>query len=253
MDISIIFLLVAAGLVGGIINAIAGGATLITFPVMLMAGLPPVGANASNAVAILPGHLLAAFADREKLPPLDRGFCLSIIVSISGGIIGALLLLALPDRLFLLPVPALIGFATLLFAFAPQLQRWTTRLRAGRPPSPVGGASVLAIASIYGGFFGAGLGIILSAILTVADPGDIRRVKVLKNLLATAVSLAAVTIFIVQGRVHWPQVTAMLLGALAGGYIGGMLVRVLPAQTVRIVVIAAGTVMTVVYAQRYWF
>jgi uncharacterized membrane protein YfcA len=253
MDISIFFLLAAAGLVGGIINAIAGGATLITFPVMLMAGLPPVAANASNAVAILPGHLLAAIADREKMPPLDRGLCLSIIVSISGGIIGALLLLALPDRLFVLPVPALIGFATLLFAFAPQLQRWTTRRRAGRPPSTVGGASVLAIASIYGGFFGAGLGIILSAILSVADPDDIRRVKVLKNLLATSVSLAAVTIFIVQGRVHWPQTTVMLLGALAGGYIGGMLVRVLPAQTVRIVVIAAGTVMTVVYAQRYWF
>lgn len=253
MDIGIICLLVTTGLVGGIINAIAGGATLITFPVMLMAGLPPVAANASNAVAILPGHLLAAIADREKMPPLDRGFCLSLLVSVSGGIIGAFLLLALPDRIFILPVPALIGFATLLFTFAPQLQSWTAQRHPGRPPSPIGGASVLALASIYGGFFGAGLGIILSAILSVADPGDIRRVKVLKNLLATSVSLAAVTIFIVQGRVHWPQTTVMLLGALAGGYIGGMLVRILPAQTVRIVVIAAGTLMTIVYAQRYWF
>ncbi|OBZ93309.1 permease [Pararhizobium polonicum] len=253
MDTGIILLLFAAGVVGGIVNAIAGGATLITFPVMLMAGLPPVAANASNAVAISPGHLLAAIADREKIPPLDRALCLSIAVSIAGGMIGALLLLALPDRLFVLPVPALIGFATLLFAFAPHLQRWTARRRMDSRPSSVAGACVLGGASIYGGFFGAGLGIILSAILSIADPGDIRRVKVLKNLLATGVSLAAITIFIVQGRVYWPQTAVMLFGALAGGYIGGFLVRILPARAVRIAVIVAGTVMTVVYARRYWF
>lgn len=252
MDWTIIALLFAAGIAGGIINAVAGGATLLTFPAMLMAGLPPVAANASNAVAIAPGHLLAAVADREKLPTLDRALALSLGLCAAGGVAGAALLLALPDRLFVLPVPALIGFATLLFAFAPRIAAWAARRRDGAAPSPAGGLAALAGASIYGGFFGAGLGVILTAVLSIADPDDIRRVKVLKNLLATAVSLTAIAIFIAGGAVAWRETAPMLAGALAGGYAGGYLVRVLPAAAVRVVVIAAGIVMTTVYAGRYW-
>ena len=96
------------------------------------------------------------------------------------------------------------------------------------------------------------MGILLSAVLAIAEPNDIRRVKVLKNLLATAVSLAAVVIFIAQGAVHWPATWAMLLGAMLGGYMGGHLVRVLPADAVRGVVIVAGAAMTVLYAWKYW-
>ncbi|CEJ11947.1 hypothetical protein BN1110_02242 [bacterium YEK0313] len=252
MDPGIAALLFVAGLAGGIINAVAGGATLITFPAMLAAGVPPVTANASNAVAISPGHLIAAFADREKLPPFDRQLGAALAVSIAGGIAGALLLLALPDRLFVLPVPALIGLATALFAFAPAIQAWSERRRAGAPPSAMAERITLGAASVYGGFFGAGLGIVLSAILSIAEPNDIRKVKVLKNLLATGVSLAAIGIFVVQGMVRWPETAVMLAGALVGGYAGGHLVRVLPARLVQWFVIVAGAVMTLVYANRYW-
>jgi uncharacterized membrane protein YfcA len=252
MDWTIVILLFAAGIAGGVINALAGGATLITFPVMLAAGLPPIMANASNAVAISPGHLIAALADREKLPPFDRHLGLSIVVSLIGSLIGALLLIALPERLFVLPVPGLIGFATLLFAFAPQIQSWATQRRAGAAPSTVWGMTVLGGVSVYGGFFGAGLGVMLTAVLAIADPTDIRKVKVLKNLLASSVSVAAMAIFIVQGVVRWPETALMLLGALLGGYAGGHLVRVLPARTVRQAVIVAGVGMTVIYAIRYW-
>jgi len=253
MDWTIASLLFCAGVAGGIINALAGGATLITFPVMLAAGLPPVAANASNAVAIAPGHLLAALADRGKLPLPDRRLLFSIVLCVAGGIVGALVLLALPDRLFVLPVPALIAFATLLFAFAPQVGAWAERRRNGAPASQAAGFATLSAASIYGGFFGAGLGVILTAVLALSDPDDIRRVKVLKNLLATCVSLAAIAIFVMQGMVAWRETAPMLAGALPGGYAGGFLVRVLPAWSVRWFVIAAGTVMSVIYAGRYWF
>lgn len=253
MDTMIIVLLFISGIAGGIINALAGGATLITFPVMLAAGLTPVIANASNAVAVAPGHLIAAFADREKLPIPDKHLFISLLLCVTGGVIGAGLLLMLPDRWFVLPVPALIAFATVLFAFAPAISSWAERRRAGVPANRLRGLAALGAASAYGGFFGAGLGVILTAVLSLQEPDDLRKVKVLKNLLATAVSLAAITIFIVQDAVQWPETLIMLSGALLGGYIGGLLVRVLPAYIVRWFVIVAGIVMSVLYAQRYWF
>lgn len=252
MTLGIILLLFVSGIAGGVINALAGGATLLTFPAMLAAGLPPVTANASNAVAIVPGHLLAVLADRRKVLPLDGKLGASVVVCLIGGAVGALLLLALPERLFVLPVPALIGIATLLFLFSPRIAAWAEARRGDAEPSRGLGLSVLGLSSIYGGFFGAGLGVILTAVLSIADPNDIRRVKALKNLLATSVSMAAIVIFIAEGAVHWPETLTMLSGALAGGYLGGYLVRVLPAGVVRWFVIVTGTAMTVVYAVKYW-
>ncbi|AHK45021.1 MULTISPECIES: sulfite exporter TauE/SafE family protein [Ensifer] len=253
MDGLIAPLLFLAGIAGGIINALAGGATLITFPAMLAAGLPPVVANASNAIAIAPGHLLAAIADREKLPTFDRRMLVLHALCVVGGVIGALVLLALPDRLFVLPVPGLIGLATLLFAFAPRIGQWTVTHRGKGQASRTEGMAALFATSIYGGFFGAGLGILLTAVLSLQEPGDIRKVKVMKNLLGSCVSLAAIVIFIAKGMVQWPETLTMLSGALIGGYAGGHLVRVLPAQVVRLFVILSGAVMTCVYAGRYWF
>ncbi|MGN1286731.1 MAG: sulfite exporter TauE/SafE family protein [Bradyrhizobium sp.] len=254
MNIQTSLLLLAAGIAGGIVNALAGGAALITFPAMLAAGLPAVIANASNAVAISPGHLIAVLADRGKLPPLTRRTISFVLVSTLGGAIGAGVLLLLPERLFVLPVPALIGFATLLFAFAPQIQSLTIgQQKTAALPSAGTSSAAVGLACVYGGFFGAGLGVILTAVLSVTEPNDIRAIKALKNLLATCVSLAATLIFIVEGAVRWPETLAMLLGAMAGGYAGGHLIRVLPAPIVRQFVIVAGAVMTVIYAARYWF
>lgn len=252
MTSGIVLLLFLSGVAGGMINALAGGATLLTFPAMLAAGLPPITANASNAVAIVPGHLLAVLADRGKVLPLDAKLWSSVLVCLLGGAIGALLLLALPERLFVLPVPALIGIATLLFLFSPRIAAWAEARRGDAGPSRGLGLSVLGLSSIYGGFFGAGLGVILTAVLSIADPDDIRRVKALKNLLATSVSMAAVVIFIAERAVRWPETLTMLSGALLGGYLGGTLVRVLPAIVVRWFVIVTGAAMTIVYAVKYW-
>jgi uncharacterized protein len=251
VDIATVALLAGAGLVGGVANAIAGGATLITFPAMLASGIPPVIANASNAVAVTPGHFIAAIADRERMPALDRRFLLLIVLSLIGAAIGAFLLLVTTDRTFILLVPLLVGAATLIFAFARQIQAAVSR-RAGGKPHGFFAAVLLVPATIYGGYFGGGLGVMLLAILAVIGIRDVRTANVLKNLLATAVSAITVAIFIWKGIVDWPHTLVMLAGAIVGGFLGGWLVRVLPPAAVRATVIAAGMAITFYYAWRYW-
>jgi uncharacterized membrane protein YfcA len=256
VDIATVALLAGAGLVGGVANAIAGGATLITFPAMLASGIPPIIANASNAVAVTPGHFIAAIADRESIPVFDRRFILLIVLSLLGAAIGATLLLVTTDRTFILLVPLLVGAATLIFAFSRQIQEAIQgRKRGGRKrgkPRGLLGEILIIPATIYGGYFGGGLGVMLLAILGVIGIRDVRAANVLKNLLATAVSAVTIAIFIWKGIVDWPHTLVMLVGAACGGFLGGWLVRVLPPAAVRTAVIAAGAAITLYYAWRYW-
>ncbi len=251
MDIVTVALLAGAGLVGGVANAIAGGATLITFPAMLASGIPPVIANASNAVAVTPGHFIAAIADRERMPAFDRRFLLLIVLSLLGAAIGAVLLLVTTDRTFILLVPFLVGAATLIFAYSRQIQAAVSRRAGGKPHGLL--AEILIVpATIYGGYFGGGLGVMLLALLAVVGVRDVRAANVMKNLLATAVSAVTIAIFIWKGVVDWPHTLVMLVGSATGGFLGGWLVRVLSPAAVRAIVIAAGTVITFYYAWRYW-
>jgi len=190
MDIGIGALLFCAGLAGGVANAMAGGATLITFPAMLAGGLPPIVANASNAVAVTPGHVVAALADRARLPPLDRALGLALGASLVGGALGAILLLATPERLFTLLVPALIGIATLVFALGRQglgrqgLGRQGLGRRVGSGAVVDGARSqglrsaLLMPMSVYGGYFGGGAGVMYLAVLFVTGREDIRQANV---------------------------------------------------------------------------
>ena len=253
MDWSMAALLAGAGVLGGAINALAGGATLITF---LPWSRPDCRPSSPTPPARwrYPRHILAALADRENLPAPDRRFWLLSVATTVGGALGAFVLLAIPPAYFILPVPALIAFATLLFAFAPQVQAWSARRRGAQAQDRAArGVVPIALASVYGGFFGAGLGVILTAVISITDPGNLRAIKSLKNLLATFVTAAAIVIFIAQGSVHWPATLCMLAGALLGGYLGGYLIRVLPAQAVRLFVIVTGAAMTIIYAARCWF
>jgi uncharacterized membrane protein YfcA len=253
MELTIGLLLFGAGLAGGVANAIAGGATLITFPAMLAAGLPPVLANASNAVAVTPGHLIAACADRHVLPPADRRMLAAILAVLLGSTVGAVLLLTTPERLFTLLVPALIGVATVIFAFARPIQRSIAQAFGDTPSQPVATrAALLVPTAIYGGYFGAGSGVMLLAILSVTGREDLRSANALKNLLASAVSAVTIVIFTVQGVVRWPDTLVMLTDAMCGGYLGGLLIKVLTPSVGRAVVIAFGVGMTVLYAYRYW-
>ena len=251
MEAGIAALLFGAGVVGGAVNALAGGATLLTFPAMLAAGLPPVVANASNAVALTPGHLVAAIADRAALPRDFRRLAIPVVVALLGGGLGAMLLLATPERLFAACVPILVGAATLLFALGPVLRRAVQGEGAGRDSTGPRLAALVPTA-VYGGYFGGGLGVMLLAVLGLTGQEEVRAANAMKNLLASAVSAMTVAVFVVGGAVAWTETVIMLAGALVGGVAAARLVAVVPAAVLRGFVIAAGSAMSVVYAWRYW-
>ena len=238
-------------------TAIVGGSSLITFPAMLAAGLPPVIASASNTVALTPSSFIAAAADRERMPAWKPSFYATAAVSVIGSAAGALLLLSTPEKAFLSLVPLLIGAATLLFAFSGQIRVWVFR-HAGDPALHSAradrlGLVLLAPVAVYGGYFGAGMSVMLLAILSLGHAGDFRTVNVLKNLLSGLISTVAVVIYIAQSAVAWPETLAMAAGALVGGYAGGRLARVVPSEVLRRVVIVIGSILTVYYAWRYWW
>ena len=249
-------MLFGAGLAGGVVTAIVGGASLITFPALLAVGLPPILANASNTVAMTPGNLMAGLADLERRPRWDPSLLALLLVCVGGSVAGALLLLVTPEKAFTKVVPLLIGFATVLFAQSGRIRQWIVSRPGGsagdHAMSRGSGALWFVPVAIYGGYFGAGMSVMLLALLSVSRGDDLRATNVLKNLLSALTGVVAVIVFLVQGMVAWPFTLAMMAGALVGGFLGGRLVRVLPAEAVRVIVIAAGAILTLVYAWRYW-
>lgn len=257
MDIATAVLLCAAGLAGGTIASLAGGAALITFPALLAAGLTPIGAIASNIAALTPGSFVAALSDRTQLPPIDRGFAGLVLASVTGAGIGAALLMLTSNRVFEILVPLLIGFATVLFAFG---ERITAVLRArslarhGREPDiKLTSIPMLLPVSIYGGYFGAGVGVLLVAVLQLATSGAYRPANATKNLVAALNGVVAVAVFAVQGSINWAAALTMMCGTLVGSVIGARIARHAPRELMRFVVTAIGVALTVVYAWRYWF
>jgi hypothetical protein len=256
MDTTMALLLLAAGFAGGIVTAIVGGASLITFPALLAAGLPPVIAVASNAVATTPASFAAALTDRRWLPAWQPAFRRVIAVAMAGSGAGALLLIFTPERALMTLVPLLIGMATAVFALAGRIRAWIFRHAADPAVHSARadrlGLALLAPTAVYVGYFGAGAGVMLLAILSLGHDRDFRTANVLKNLLGGVTSMVAVLVFVVSGSVAWPHTSVMMAGALAGGYAGARLARVIPAAFVRVLVIIVGCIVTVVYAQRYW-
>ncbi len=257
MEATTVALLLGAGLAGGLITAMVGGSSLITFPVLLAVGLPPVVAAASNTVSMTPSNFIAVAADFEQLPPWRPAFAWVVVIAIVGSGLGAWLLFLTPQHVFMAAIPALIGTATLLFAFQGPIKRWT--LVHGDDPALHSrradriGLALLTPIAVYVGYFGAAAGVMLLAILSLGDHGDFRAVNVLKNLIGGTMSIVAVIVFIAAGLVDWPHALVMGSGGLVGGYGGGRLVRVIPEQPMRYLVIAIGCAVTAIYARRYWF
>ena len=253
MDSHAGLLLFAAGLVGGIITAMVGGASLICFPALLAAGLPPIIANASSTVALTPGNLVAGLADLERMPRWDRAFAALALIAIAGSVAGAALLLATPEKAFTAVVPLLIGFATILFALSGRIRVWLARRTANRASSAAWGSLMFVPVAVYGGYFGAGMSVMILAILSVSRGEEFRTANVIKNLLSALTSFVAVIVFVFQGVVAWPPALLVMAGAVIGGFVGGRLARVLPPEAMRCIVITVGTVLTIIYAYRYWF
>lgn len=238
-----LLLLLAAGLVGGACNAIAGGGTFFTFPALLHVGVPPVAANATSAISIWPGHATSLLGYREELRRQSARLKASAPVFILGGIVGAALLAATGNAIFRQLIPWLLLAATLLFAAGPWLRAWVSAHRGGELPK----AALLAIdfaVAVYGGYFGAGLGILLMAVLTLIGIDDVNEANALKNALATVVTSVAVAVFVATGIIAWLPGLVVLAGAIAGGYLGARLARWVKPSVLRAVVIAVGLLLT---------
>jgi uncharacterized membrane protein YfcA len=245
-----VLLLIAAGAFAGTVNAVVGGATFFTFPILLAIGLPPVTANATNTVSLVPASIAAAFAYKTEIKTVRAGLPWRLAVAVAGGIIGALLLLASGDALFFSLVPWLLAGATLLFAFSAPILRLLTHNQA-KPHSAVG-LLLEFLFAIYGGYFGAGLGILLMAGLALAGYHDVHLANAQKNLLAAVINSVAVVLFAAQGVVVWSVALVMAAGAIAGGFLGARLARRVPKTVLRVLVIGAGAILSAVYFVRVY-
>ncbi len=241
---TILLLLVAAFVAGGL-NAVAGGGSFLTLPALIAAGVPPVAANATGTVALLPGYVSGAWGFRHDLAPVEgTGLVALSAVSLAGGLAGALLLLATPNDLFRAIVPWLLLAATALFAFGPWLASALRRTGAhGRRPMLAG----LFVVSVYGGYFNGGLGILLLAHLALFGLTNLNAMNGLKNVLSAVLTAIAVAAYALGGAVHWTEAGIMTLAAIAGGYAGARLARRIPAPVLRAAIVLTGLTMAVLF------
>lgn len=247
MSIWQIALVGVAAFCAGAMNSVAGGGTFFSFPALLAAGVPPVAANASNSVALWPASLSGAWAYRTELARYKRYLIPMGIVSFIGGIGGGLLLLATKDATFSRLIPWLLLFATVLFAFSGKfsaLLRGKDAAKPGNSPTALAGQAVV---SVYGGFFGAGMGILMLASLAMAGHDDVHEINAIKNLLSAVIYSVTVLTFVIAGAIDWPYTLIMLVTATLGGYWGATIARKIPALWLRRFIIVVGFTLTVFY------
>ena len=245
-------LLVAAAFAAGVLNAVAGGGSFLTFPALVFAGVPPIMANATSALAVSPGYLGSTLGFRPELRALPRQRLQSEAWMVGvGGVAGALLLLMTPARLFNGLVPWLLLFATGLFLLGPALAR-RAQARAGDGDHPYARwrpLGLLAVA-VYGGYFNGGLGILLMALYTVTGESRLTVVNALKNLNSLVLSWLSVAAFVLAGAIAWPQGLLMMAAATVGGYVGARWSRRLPVAWLRALVVGTGLIMSSVFFLR---
>lgn len=240
-----LIILFSAAFLAGVLNAIAGGGSFLTFPALVFTGVPPIPANATSAVAVFPGYLSGAAGFKEELRNYDRRALLTLTgLAIIGGVAGALLLLVTPAEVFSFVVPWLLLFATVLFAFDKQLRALTAR-RTGR--GALGKTVATLLVTTYGGYFNGGLGIVLLALFSGLGFRDMNLMNGLKNALSFILSGASVVTFALAGIIYLEEAALMMVAATIGGYVGARLARRLPIHVVRAIVIVVGLGMTIAF------
>jgi len=242
-------LIFGAAFFGGMINSVAGGGTLVTFPSLIWLGLTPITANATSTLALWPGSLGGMWGYRRELRQSEPRFFVLIIPSLIGGIVGAMLLRRTPPATFAALVPLLILFATLLFMAQEPIQRWLRGKRETAQSTTthwlIGAALFQFMVAVYGGYFGAGIGILMLAALGLLGLTDIYQMNGLKNLFVLSINGVAAVYFALTGMIHWPEAGLMAIGAIAGGYGSAGLARRVGPRIVRRVVIVIGFAMAI--------
>ncbi len=251
-----LLLVFAAAAAAGAVNSVAGGGTLLTFPALLATGQAAIVANATSTVALWPGAISSWYGYREEIGESRRLLAPLIFLGISGGLIGSYLLLVTPTKVFDRIIPYLILCATLLFLAQEPLSRWLRARSGGReaaaeeahPDSlrlPPPALLAVFFTAVYGGYFGAGIGIVTLAVLGMMGLRNIHRMNGLKNVYALATNGVAAAIFIAKGLVDWRVALLMAAGALFGGYTGAGIARKIGQRNVRRLIIGIGFVLTV--------
>jgi len=243
------FLFFVAG-IAGILNALAGGGSFISFPALLFTGVPPVQANATNTVALWPGLAASAIAYLKRLDVPKRLLIPLLVTSVVGGWAGALLLVKTPQRTFLHFVPWLLLSGTLLFAFGNKIRAIAGKSAVSDDLRKVSWRAIAVcsfielILAVYGGYFGAGIGFVMLGMFAALGMRDIHAMGAIRTLLAAAINAAAVVAFIVAGAVLWPQFAVMVAGALVGGWFGAHYAQKADPQKVRVLVLGVGLAMS---------
>lgn len=255
----------AGGFAAGGVNALAGGGTLISFPILVAIGLPPVSANVTNTVALSPGYLGGAIAQRGAIEAQrDRVRRLALAAAL-GGLVGSILIVLTSDDAFEKLIPILLLVATVLLATQDRIRKV---LRIGAPPAADAGAAAattrthadptwlavpIGIVSVYGGYFGAGLGIMLLAVLGIFIHEPLDRLNALKQVMSFVINTTAAVFFLASGKVYWSIAGVMAVASLLGGSVGGRLAGKVKPKQLRSIVVTIGFVVAVVYAVRTWF
>jgi uncharacterized membrane protein YfcA len=238
----------AAGLAAGTINAVVGSGTLITFPTLLAFGYPPVLANVSNNVGLVPGVASGVIGYRAELTGQRRRIVRLGTASLGGGLAGAILLLTLPQGAFKAIVPVLIGVAVVMVVVQPRLAAWVAaRQKARIAPAPaaeaIGGPVIwvlVFLAGIYGGYFGAAQGVLLIGMLGIALGDTLQRINAVKNVLAGLVNGLAAVVFIIATHIDWGAAGLIAVGSIIGGQLGARIGRRLPPWGLRLLIVCVG-------------
>lgn len=242
-----------AGFAAGTINTVVGSGTLITFPTLLAFGVPPVTANVSNTIGLVPGSISGAIGYRRELAGQRSRILRLAVASLIGGVIGAILLLVLPSGAFEAIVPALIVLGCVLVFFQPRISAWVATRHEASGGLPAHGAwwvwPVVLLTGVYGGYFGAAQGVLLMAVMGVGIDETLQRLNGTKNVLAALVNGVAGIIFIVVADVDWRLVALIAVGAVAGGQFGATYGRRLPARGLRALIVAVGILALVVFVR----
>jgi len=239
-----------AAVAAGFINAIAGGGTLISFPVLIAIGIPPIAANITNTIALCPGYFGGVFAQRKDFLTQKKRLWKILPVSITGGIAGGLILLNSSEKSFDTLIPFLILLATILLAFQTTLKKWIeARLEKSLHLKSNNFLMLILIflAAIYGGYFGAGLGVILLAILGLVIDDSLTKLNALKQAISLSINIAAAIYFSFSGKVEWLIVAVMLFGSVSGGILGGQLAGKIKPEILRWTIVIIGVAVAVIY------
>lgn len=240
-------ILFAAAFLAGGVNSIAGGGSVISFPLMLWSGIPPVVANATNNTALFPGYLASANGYRDEIRTADKALLFFLGPALAGGALGAILLLHTPSRAFESVAPFLVLFATALVAAQRWLTAWTEKAAARRRTTRwwTGALAADFVLSVYGGYFGVGLGILLLGVLGLMGFTNLHQMNGVKAILSAAIVAVALVYLGVNGAIRWPVGLVMAAGASLGGYASARVARRVREEAVRRAVVAIGIAMSI--------